>query len=137
MFVRALAAVLGAASLALLVHSVANPLYDDQVNAGAIWDTLSWIMAVGFPLALVVTYRLKTEATASEAASAGAILSTVAFYVTAFVAVVFFRIFISSLVHVEAEDAISRIYIGSNRRVLRSYRRIPCHPPLAKTRLDG
>ena len=77
MFVRALAAVLGAASLAMLVHSVANPLYDDQVNAGAIWDTLSWIMAVGFPLALVVAYRLKTEATASEAASDGAILSTV------------------------------------------------------------
>ena len=52
MLIRTLAAVLGAASLAMLVHSVANPLYDDQVNAGAIWDTLSWIMAVGFPLAL-------------------------------------------------------------------------------------
>ena len=110
MLIRILAAALGAASLAMLVHSVANPLYDDQVNAGAIWDTLSWIMAVGFPLALVVTYRLKTEATASEASSASAILSTVAFYVTVFVAVVFFRIFISSLAHVEAEDAIRRIW---------------------------
>ena len=110
MLLRSLAAAFGAASLAMLVHSVANPLYDDQVNTGAIWDTLSWIMAVVFPLALVVTYRLKTEATASEAASADAILSTVAFYVTVFVAVVFFRIFISSLVHVEAEDAIRRIW---------------------------
>ena len=109
MLIRTLAAVLGAASLAMLVHSVAYPLYDDQVNAGAIWDALTWIMAVGFPLALAVTYRLKTEATASEAGSASAILSTVAFYVTALVAVVFFRIFISSLAHVEAEDAIRRI----------------------------
>ena len=80
------------------------------MNAGAIWDTLGWVMAVGFPLAVTVTYRLKTEATASEASSAGAILSTVAFYVTVFVAVVFFRIWVSSLMDIEAEEAIRRIW---------------------------
>ncbi len=61
-------------------------------------------------MAPAVTYRLKMEATTSDAGPAGAVLSTVAFYVSVFVAVVFLRIFISSLVRLEAEDAIRRIW---------------------------
>ena len=110
MFVRTSAAALGAASLAMLVHFVANPLYDEWVNNGAIWDALGWVMAVGFPLAMALTYRLKSEAAALGADSVGAVFSNIAFFLTAFVAVVFFRIWVSSLVHVEAEDAIRRIW---------------------------
>ena len=110
MFVRTSATALGAASLAMLVHFVANSLYDEWVKNGAIWDALGWVMAVGFPLAMALTYRLKAEAAALGADSAGAVFSNIAFFLTAFVAVVFFRIWVSSLVHVEAEDAIRRIW---------------------------
>ena len=92
----ALAAVLGAASLAMLVHFVANPLYDEWVDVGAVWDAFSYVLAVGYLLALGVTYRLKAESEASRSGSAESVLLTIAFYATVFLTIVFFRNWTSS-----------------------------------------
>ena len=100
-----LAAVLGAASLAMLVHFVANPLYDDWVDVGAVWDAFSYVLAVGYLLALGVTHRLKAESEASKSGSAQSILLTIAFYATVFLTIVFFRNWTSSLMNVEPDEA--------------------------------
>ena len=105
-----LAAVLGAASLAMLVHFVANPLYDDWVDVGAVWDAFSYVLAVGYLLALGVTHRLKAESEASKSGSAQSILLTIAFYATVFLTIVFFRNWTSSLMHLEADEATRRVW---------------------------
>ena len=105
-----LAAVLGAASLAMLVHFVANPLYDDWVDVGAVWDAFSYVLAVGYLLALGVTYRLKAESEASKSGSAQSILLTIAFYATVFLTIVFFRNWTSSLMNVEPDEATRRVW---------------------------
>ena len=107
---RPVAAVFGLGSLAMLVQFVGSPLYADWVDVGAIWDMLSWVIAVVSLLALVVTYRLKTEAAASKSGSAEEIFSTIAFYATVFLVVVFFRNWTSSLMHLEADEATRRVW---------------------------
>ena len=106
----ALAAVLGAASLAMLVHFVANPLYDEWVDVGAVWDAFSYVLAVGYLLVLGVTYRLKAESEASRSGSAESVLLTIVFYATVFLTIVFFRNWTSSLMHVEPDEATRRVW---------------------------
>ncbi len=94
----------------MLVHFVANPLYDDWVDVGAVWDAFSYVLAVGYLLALGVTYRLKAESEASKSGSAQSILLTIAFYATVFLTIVFFRNWTSSLMHVEPDEATRRVW---------------------------
>ena len=79
---RPLAIVFGVASLAMLVQFTASPLYSNLVDVGAIWDALSYVIAVVSLLALVVTYRLKVAAAASGSSTPEAIFPTIAFYAT-------------------------------------------------------
>ena len=107
---RPLAIVFGVASLAMLVQFTASPLYSNLVDVGAIWDALSYVIAVVSLLALVVTYRLKVAAAASSSSTSEAIFSTIAFYATIFLVIVFFRNWTSSLMSVEADEATRRVW---------------------------
>ena len=107
---RPLAIVFGVASLAMLVQFTASPLYSNLVDVGAIWDALSYVIAVVSLLALVVTYRLKVAAAASSSSTPEAIFSTIAFYATIFLVIVFFRNWTSSLMSVEADEATRRVW---------------------------
>ena len=107
---RPLAIVFGVASLAMLVQFTASPLYSNLVDVGAIWDALSYVIAVVSLLALVVTYRLKVEAAASGSSTPDAIFSTIAFYATVFLVIVFFRNWTSSLMNLEADEATRRVW---------------------------
>ncbi len=107
---RPLAAIFGGASLAMLVHFVASPLYAEWVDVGLIWDSLSWVIAVVSLLALGVTYRLKADVAVSGGGTAEAVLATLAFYATVFLVIVFFRNWTSSLMDVEADEATRRVW---------------------------
>ena len=107
---RPLAIVFGVASLAMLVQFTASPLYSNLVDVGAIWDALSYVIAVVSLLALVVTYRLKVAAAASSSSTPEAIFSTIAFYATLFLVIVFFRNWTSSLMGLEADEATRRVW---------------------------
>ena len=107
---RPLAIVFGVASLAMLVQFTASPLYSSLVDVGAIWDALSYVIAVVSLLALVVTYRLKVEAAASSSSTPDAIFSSIAFYATVFLVIVFFRNWTSSLMGLEADEATRRVW---------------------------
>lgn len=52
---RPLGLLLGLMAVAVFLHFVFTPFYEDLVDTLSIWQVLNWFMAVGILLTLVVT----------------------------------------------------------------------------------
>ncbi len=134
---RPVAAVFGLGSLAMLVQFVGSPLYADWVDVGAIWDMLSWVIAVVSLLALVVDLPAEDRGLGlQERLCGGDILH--------------YRLLCHSLpghrVLPELDQQPHALgggrgdparLVGGHRRALHRHTGVPRHSPLAKPRLNA
>ena len=86
---KPLSVVLGLVALAVLVHFVFNPFYEDAVDAISVWHVLNWCMAVGVIITLALTYvRMRSLGTDSDTNMY--VCVNVAFYAAVVLAILFF-----------------------------------------------
>ena len=86
---KPLSVVLGLMALAVLVHFVFNPFYEDAVEAISVWHVLNWCMAVGVIITLALTYmRMRSLGTDSDTNMY--VCVNVAFYAAVVLAILFF-----------------------------------------------
>ena len=86
---RPLAVILGLTALAVLIHFVLNPFYEDVIESHEIWNVLNWIMSFGVIAVLVLTYLVKRDV-GREGDTNTYIRVNVGFYAAAALAVLFF-----------------------------------------------
>ena len=86
---KPLSVVLGLMALAVAVHFVFNPFYEDAVDATSVWHVLNWCMAVGVIITLALTYvRMRSLGTDSDTNMY--VCVNVAFYAAVVLAILFF-----------------------------------------------
>jgi len=86
---KPLAVIIGLTALAVLLHFVLSPFYDDVVESGDVWNVLNWFMAFGVIVALVLTYLAKKDVGREDDTNTY-IRANVGFYAAAALAVLFF-----------------------------------------------
>ena len=94
---KPLAVILGLTALAVLVHFVLGPVYEDVIESHEVWNVLNWFMAFGVLVALIVTYLAKKEV-GREDDTNSYIRVNVGFYTAAALAVVYFWNWVNELV---------------------------------------
>ncbi len=94
---KPLAVILGLTALAVLVHFVLGPVYEDVIESHEIWNVLNWFMAFGVLVALIVTYLAKKEVGREDDTNTY-ISVNVGFYAAAALAVVYFWNWVNELV---------------------------------------
>ncbi|MCY4530667.1 MAG: hypothetical protein OXD46_16775 [Chloroflexi bacterium] len=94
---KPLAVILGLTALAVLVHFVLGPVYEDVIESHEVWNVLNWFMAFGVLVALIVTYLAKKEV-GREDDTNSYIRVNVGFYAAAALAVVYFWNWVNELV---------------------------------------
>ena len=87
---RPFALLLGLMAVAVLLHFVFTPFYEDIVDALFIWHILNWFMAVGIILTLAITCAGKRKTGSRDRDANDYLCVTVAFYAAAVLAVLFF-----------------------------------------------
>ena len=87
---RPFALLLGLMAVAVLLHFVFTPFYEDIVDTLFIWHILNWFMAVGIVLTLAITCAGKRETGSQDRDANDYLCVTVAFYAAAVLAVLFF-----------------------------------------------
>ena len=95
---KPLAVILGLTALAVLLHFVLSPFYEDVVESGDVWNVLNWFMAFGVIVVLIVTYLAKRDVAKDKTDTNSYISVNVGFYVAAALAVLYFRNWVSELV---------------------------------------
>jgi len=86
---KPLAVILGLTALAVLLHFVLSPFYEDVVESGDVWNVLNWFMAFGVIVALVLTNLAKRDVGREDDTNTY-IRANVGFYAAAALAVLFF-----------------------------------------------
>ena len=94
---KPLAVILGLTALAVLLHFVLSPFYEDVVESGDVWNVLNWFMAFGVIVALVLTYLAKRDVSREDDTNAY-IRVNVGFYVAAALAIIYFWNWFNELV---------------------------------------
>ena len=94
---KPLAVILGLTALAVLVHFVLGPVYEDVIESHEVWNVLNWFMAFGVLVALIVTYLAKKEVGREDDTNTY-ISVNVGFYTAAALAVVYFWNWVNELV---------------------------------------
>ena len=87
---RPFALLLGLMAVAVLLHFVFTPFYEDIVDTLFIWHILNWFMAVGIVLTLAITCAGKRKTGSQDRDANDYLCVTVAFYAAAVLAVLFF-----------------------------------------------
>ncbi len=87
---RPFALLLGLMAVAVLLHFVFTPFYEDIVDTLFIWHILNWFMAVGIILTLAITCAGKRKTGSQDRDANDYLCVTVAFYAAAVLAVLFF-----------------------------------------------
>ena len=87
---RPFALLLGLMAVAVLLHFVFTPFYEDIVDTLFIWHILNWFMAVGIILTLAITCAGKRKTGSQDRDANDYVCVTVAFYAAAVLAVLFF-----------------------------------------------
>ena len=95
---KPLAVILGLTALAVLLHFVLSPFYEDVVESGDVWNVLNWFMAFGVIVVLIVTYLAKRDVAKDKTDTNSYISVNVGFYVAAALAVLYFWNWVSELV---------------------------------------
>ncbi len=94
---RPLAVIVGLTAVAVLVHFVLGPVYEDVVGSGDVWNVLNWFMAFAVVVALVVTFRAKRDAEGGDCDTKTYFAVNAKFYTAAVLAVLFFRNWVDEL----------------------------------------
>ena len=94
---RPLAVIVGLTAVAVLVHFVLGPVYEDVLESGDVWSVLNWFMALGVIVALVVTFQAKRDAEAGDCDTKTYLAVNAKFYTAAVLAVLFFRNWVDEL----------------------------------------
>jgi hypothetical protein len=58
---RPLAVIVALTAVAVLVHFVLSPVYEEVVGSGDVWNVLNWFMALGVIVTLFLTYLAKKD----------------------------------------------------------------------------
>lgn len=90
MLKKPLSVILGLIALAVLLHFVLSSFYPDSWDVDLMWNVLNWFMAFGVIVALALTYVHKRGVGAGDVGTNTFICVNVAFYATAFLAILFF-----------------------------------------------
>ena len=93
---RPLAVIVGLTAVAVLVHFVLGPVYEDVLESGDVWSVLNWFMAFAVIVALVVTFQAKRDAEA-DCDTKTYITVNAKFYAAAALAILFFRNWIDEM----------------------------------------
>ena len=88
---KPLAVIVGLTAVAVLIHFVLGPVYEDVLDSGDIWTILNWFMAFAVIVALVVTFQAKRDAESGDCDTNTYIRVNAKFYAAAVLAVLFFR----------------------------------------------
>lgn len=94
---KPLAVILGLTALAVLLHFVLSPFYEDVVESGDVWNVLNWFMAFGVIVALVLTYLVKRDVGREDDTNTY-IRVNVGFYAAAALAILYFWNWFNELV---------------------------------------
>ena len=94
---KPLAVILGLTAVAVLLHFVLSPFYDDVVESGDVWNVLNWFMAFGVIVALVLTYLAKRDVGREDDTNTY-IRGNVGFYAAAALAILYFWNWFNELV---------------------------------------
>ena len=94
---KPLAVILGLTAVAVLLHFVLSPFYDDVVESGDVWNVLNWFMAFGVIVALVLTYLAKRDVGREDDTNTY-IRANVGFYAAAALAILYFWNWFNELV---------------------------------------
>ena len=86
---KPLAVILGLTALAVLIHFVLSPFYEDVIEGHDVWNILNWFMSFGVIAVLVLTYLAKKDVGRASDTNTY-IRVNVGFYVAAALAVLFF-----------------------------------------------
>ena len=106
---KPLAVILGLTALAVLLHFVLSPFYDDVVESGDVWNVLNWFMAFGVIVALVLTYLAKRDVGREDDTNTY-IRGNVGFYAAAALAVLFFWNWFDDMTAGEAGQSQTRLF---------------------------
>ena len=107
---KPLAIIVGLTAVAVLVHFVLGPVYDDVVGSGDVWNVLNWFMAFGVIVALVVTFLAKRDAEARDSDTRTYIAVNAKFYTAAVLTVLFFRNWVDEMVGGGSEGDVNGNY---------------------------
>ena len=94
---KPLAVILGLTALAVLVHFVLSPFYEDVIESHDVWNILNWFMALGVIVALVLTYLAKRDVGREDDTNTY-IRANVGFYAAAALAILYFWNWFNELV---------------------------------------
>ena len=86
---KPLAVILGLTALAVLLHFVLSPFYEDVVESGDVWNVLNWFMAFGVIVVLILTYLAKRDIGREDDTNTY-IRGNVGFYAAAALAILYF-----------------------------------------------
>ena len=94
---RPLAVILGLTALAVLIHFVLSPVYEDVIESHDVWNILNWFMAFGVLVALVLTYLAKKDVDRAGDTNTY-IRANVGFYAAAALVILYFWNWVNELV---------------------------------------
>ncbi len=94
---KPLAVLLGLTALAVLVHFVLSPVYEDVIESHEIWNVLNWLMSFGVIAVLVLTYLAKKDVGRADDTNTY-IRVNVGFYAAAALAILYFWNWFNELV---------------------------------------
>ena len=94
---KPLAVILGLTALAVLLHFVLSPFYEDVVESGDVWNVLNWFMAFGVIVTLILTYLAKRDIGREDDTNTY-IRANVGFYAAAALSILYFWNWFNELV---------------------------------------
>ena len=106
---RIAAIYLSISALAVLVHFIFSPFYQDSVDVGLVWDVLDAVMAVGILAMLAYTYVHKLRL-ADDASTVAQACACTVLYASATLALLFFWNWFDDLVSGGDQSATRNIF---------------------------
>lgn len=94
---KPLAVILGLTALAVLLHFVLSPFYEDVVESDDVWNVLNWFMAFGVIVTLILTYLAKRDIGREDDTNTY-IRANVGFYAAAALSIIYFWNWFNELV---------------------------------------
>ncbi len=87
---KPLSLILGLIAIAVLVHFVLSPFYEDSLDVDSVWTVLNWFMAFGIVVTLAATYVHKRGLATDGSGTNTYIWVNLVFYAAAVLAILFF-----------------------------------------------
>ncbi len=87
---KPLSLILGLIAIAVLVHFVLSPFYEDSLDVDSVWTVLNWFMAFGIVVTLAATYVHKRGLETDGSGTNTYIWVNLVFYAAAVLAILFF-----------------------------------------------